>query len=70
MKKGNIYEGYVERMDFPNKGVVRVETEEGTEYAHVKDALPGRRISFMVIGSCTMPIRSRRSTFLRAICLR
>ncbi len=48
MKKGNIYEGYVERMDFPNKGVVRVETEEGTEYAHVKDALPGRRISFMV----------------------
>ncbi|MBR6256628.1 MAG: 23S rRNA (uracil(1939)-C(5))-methyltransferase RlmD, partial [Lachnospiraceae bacterium] len=48
MKKGQTYEGYVERMDFPNKGIVRVETEEGVEYASVKDALPGRRISFMV----------------------
>ena len=48
MKKGQIYEGFVERMDFPNKGIVRVETEEGTEYAAVKDALPGRRVSFVV----------------------
>ena len=48
MKKGQIYEGYVERMDFPNKGIVRVESEEGIEYAVVKDALPGRRISFVV----------------------
>ena len=48
MKKGQIYEGTVERMDFPNKGIVRVETEEGTEYASVKDALPGRRVRFVV----------------------
>ncbi len=48
MKKGQIYEGFVERMDFPNKGIVRVETEEGSEYAAVKDALPGRRVSFVV----------------------
>lgn len=48
MKKGQIYEGIVERMDFPNKGIVRVDTEEGPEYAAVKDALPGRRVSFVV----------------------
>ncbi len=46
-------------MDFPNKGIVRVDAEElkgvdgegagqGAEYAAVKDALPGRRIAFVV----------------------
>ena len=48
MKKGQTYEGEVIRMDFPNKGIVEVKTDEGTELAQVKDALPGRRISFMV----------------------
>ncbi len=48
MKKGQVYDGFVERMDFPNKGIVRVDTEEGAEYAVVKDALPGRRVSFAV----------------------
>lgn len=44
MKKGQIYEGYVERLDFPNKGIVRCEDE----VAVVKNTLPGQRISFMV----------------------
>ena len=44
MKKGQIYEGYVERLDFPNKGIVRCEEE----IAVVKNVLPGQRISFMV----------------------
>lgn len=44
MKKGQIYEGYVERVDFPNKGIVRCENEA----AVVKNALPGQKISFMV----------------------
>lgn len=44
MKKGQICEGYVERLDFPNKGIVRC----GDEFAVVKNTIPGQRISFMV----------------------
>lgn len=44
MKKGQIYEGYVERVDFPNKGIVRCEDET----AVVKNVMPGQYISFMV----------------------
>lgn len=40
MKKGQIVEGIVERVDFPNKGVVKA--EEGT--CIVKNALPGQRV--------------------------
>lgn len=40
MKKGQIVEGIVQRVDFPNKGVV--ETEEGV--CIVKNALPGQRV--------------------------
>ena len=43
MKKGQIYEGYVERVDFPNKGIVRCEDET----AVVKNVLPEQKISFM-----------------------
>ena len=45
MKKGQIYEGIVRRIDFPNKGIV--ETVEG-ESAVVKNVLPGQKISFQV----------------------
>ncbi len=44
MKKGQVYEGYVERIDFPNKGIVRCEDET----AVVKNVIPGQRISFLV----------------------
>ena len=44
MKKGQIYEGWVERLDFPNKGIVR----SGDETAIVKNTLPGQMISFLV----------------------
>jgi len=44
MKKGQVYEGIVERVDFPNKGVVRV----GEENAIVKNSLPGQKIRFGV----------------------
>ena len=29
MKKGQIYEGVIERVDFPNKGLVHVPEEDG-----------------------------------------
>ena len=35
MKKGEIYEGFVERLDFPNKGIVR----SGDEIAVVKNTI-------------------------------
>ena len=40
MKKGQIVEGIVQRVDFPNKGIV--ETEEGI--CVVKNALPGQKV--------------------------
>lgn len=48
MKKGQIREGIVTDVKFPNKGVVRlhpVEEESACEYAFVKNVLPGQRIS-------------------------
>lgn len=44
MKKGQVYEGIVERVDFPNKGIVRV----GEETCIVKNSLPGQKITFCV----------------------
>ena len=44
MKKGQILTGLVERVDFPNKGIVA--TEEG--YCVVKNALPGQEVTFVV----------------------
>lgn len=46
MKKGQEYVGVVERVDFPNKGIVSVDGEE--KKAIVKDAIEGQRIRFAV----------------------
>ena len=53
MKKGQTYTGIVERVDFPNKGIVIIETkmEDGTvvkEQCVVKNTLPGQKVTFMV----------------------
>lgn len=49
MKKGQIVEGFVEKVEFPNKGTVRVveEGEDGKEAVHrvsVKGVLPGQKV--------------------------
>lgn len=44
MKKGEIYQGIVERMDFPNKGIVIVDGVNVT----IKNALPGQTVSFRI----------------------
>ena len=44
MKKGQVYEGIVERVDFPNKGIVKV----GEDTCVVKNSLPGQKIRFCV----------------------
>ena len=46
MKKNEIYEGEVSFLKFPNKGIVKVETEEGEVQVQVKNVLPGQKISF------------------------
>lgn len=42
MKKGQIVEGVIERVEFPNKGILR--TEEGAQVV-IKNAVPGQRVS-------------------------
>ena len=44
MKKGQVYEATVERVDFPNRGIAR--TGEGIVI--VKNSLPGQRIKLGV----------------------
>ena len=44
MKKGEIYEGVIEYVDFPNKGTVRVDGERVT----VKNGIPGQNVRFAI----------------------
>ena len=46
MKKGQILEGMIEKVDFPNKGKVYIEEEQ--KYVTVKNGLPGQRVRFSV----------------------
>ncbi|MCM1106741.1 MAG: class I SAM-dependent RNA methyltransferase [Blautia sp.] len=45
MKKGQVAEGMVDRVDFPNKGIVFTEDQERVI---VKNVIPGQRVSFCV----------------------
>jgi 23S rRNA (uracil1939-C5)-methyltransferase len=51
MKKGQIYEGMVENIDFPNKGIVHIENDK----VSVKNALPGQKVRF-----CIQKVRKNR----------
>lgn len=44
MKKGQVYEGIIERVDFPNKGIVNVEDTP----VIVKNGVPGQKVRFSV----------------------
>ena len=46
MKKGQVYEGTIEKVEFPNKGLVSVEGEEKSVI--VKNGIPGQKIKFCV----------------------
>ncbi len=46
MKKGKIYEGIIQKVEFPNKGIVTVENEE--KHVIVKNGIPGQKIKFAV----------------------
>lgn len=44
MKKGEIYRGIVEKLDFPNKGVLHIEDEKVV----VKNVLPGQEVEVVI----------------------
>jgi tRNA/tmRNA/rRNA uracil-C5-methylase (TrmA/RlmC/RlmD family) len=44
MKKGQIYEGIIKRVDFPNKGIVEIEGQKVV----VKNGIPGQKVSLSV----------------------
>ena len=46
MKKGQVYEGLIEKVEFPNKGIVAVEGED--KKVIVKNGIPGQKIKFAV----------------------
>ncbi len=55
MKKGQIYEGVIERVEFPNKGIIHLQDPAkeaasggGTGTVIVKDGLPGQKVRFVV----------------------
>ena len=49
LNKGSVYEGKVEKVDFPNKATVWVTDEDGQkEKAIVKNAIPGQTVRFCV----------------------
>lgn len=59
LKKGDIYEGTVSRVDFPNKG--RVELPDEDTVVTVKNTIPGQKIRFA--------ISSRRNGNVKGRCL-
>lgn len=46
MKKGQVYEGIIEKVEFPNKGIVSVEGED--KKVIVKNGIPGQKVRFVV----------------------
>ncbi len=50
MKKGEIFEGIIENIEFPNKGIVRVKDEASEEMVRVivKNGMPGQKVRFQI----------------------
>ena len=46
MKKGQVYEGIIESVEFPNKGRIYVPEED--RYVIVKNGIPGQKVKFIV----------------------
>ena len=44
MKKGEIYEGIIEKVDFPNKGYVCIDDQK----VLIKNGIPGQKVRFMI----------------------
>ncbi|MDO4519267.1 MAG: 23S rRNA (uracil(1939)-C(5))-methyltransferase RlmD [Eubacteriales bacterium] len=44
MKKGEIYEGIIEKVEYPNKGIIRIDEHK----VIVKNGIPGQKVRFMI----------------------
>lgn len=44
MKKGQVYEGIIEKVEFPNKGIIQLENKK----IIIKDTLKGQKIRFLI----------------------
>ena len=44
MRKGDIYEGIVEKIEFPNKGILHIDGERVV----IKNAIPGQKIQCVI----------------------
>lgn len=55
MKKGEIYTGTVEKMDFPNKGILHI----GEEKVVVKNALPGQTVEIAISQAAQRKMRGK-----------
>ena len=44
MKKGQVYEGLIEKVEFPNKGIIPMEDRR----VCVKNTLPGQKVRFVL----------------------
>lgn len=65
MKKGSEYIGYVDHVNFPNKGTVWVKEEDGTKIkVTVKDVLPGQTIKFRALKTGT----KKEGQLLEVVC--
>ena len=49
MKKGQVYEGTIESVEFPNKG--RIYLPEEDRWVVVKNGVPGQKVRFLSIRS-------------------
>ena len=50
MKKGQIYEGIIEKVEFPNKGIALIDGED--KKVVVKNTVPGQKVKFAVNKIC------------------
>ncbi len=48
MKKGQIYEGVIERVDFPNKGILHLPDAGEVRTVTVKNGLPGQKVRLQI----------------------
>lgn len=50
MKKGEIYEGVIERIDFPNKGIIMAQgpNDDAPSKVIVKNGIPGQKVRFQI----------------------
>lgn len=48
MKKGQLYEGTIETIEFPNKGILTYKEEDREYKVVIKGTLPGQKVRFQL----------------------